>query len=118
MKTVTLISFAIVVACGCSTVTIYEKAADELVVLKVQRNGGYYGSWHPVGTQHAGELTQADEEKAESALSSCLEQLKAQSNDIVRNKPAPSKVMAAGQLIACMRTKGWLYSVDEIIITS
>jgi hypothetical protein len=105
----------VAVLSGCSTATVYERAAGELTTATWRPGGtGYVGSWFPLGDAH--ELSKNEEEKKIEVLSKCINELNASMSTDGLSPPNIST--AAGQLIACMRDNGWQYTIDRVFVTS
>ena len=114
-KLLTLILIFAVSVFGCSAANIYEEVAAELVEEYVPEDSfiGHVGMWAKSGGQ-AGQLTAAEEEQASSDLAECAIKYQQDSNYVLRTT---RRSVAAVQLLDCMESKGWSYSLIETVAT-
>lgn len=117
MKTIVALLCLPLLVSGCSSVTIYDRAAENLTTSQWRANAGFVGEWQPLGVSPPRKLSKEEEDKAAAAIATCIQTL----GTLIKGRyswPTPSEAMAAGQLITCMQEKGWRYYVGEIIITT
>jgi hypothetical protein len=114
MRKITTFLALVVALTACSLPSIYDRISRQLVLEKGSGQVEYYwAGWFPVGGKFSGPLNDADQKKVDGAKSECVVQLQAGHPHL-----APRREIAAEQLISCMREKGWLYFVEEIVVTS
>jgi len=101
----------------------YHHVAEKLVTLEPCPPQYCSGGWYPLDRAW---IEDTDSAAAQVAVTECVEKLQ-QNLPTPRphappNQPglaagrAPTEVIAAAQIVTCMREKGWLYSVEGTVV--
>lgn len=122
------ILFAICVSaftCACASTTQHEvsyaKVAESLIALNGCNPQFCIGTWYAVDRPYSASLNA----ESKLALSDCVALLNKNiqspppqdHEDGFEAGPAPNEIVAAAQIVTCMRAKGWQYHVDGMIVT-
>lgn len=100
---------------GCSTPAVYERIAElsrqPHLAVNAKGEKESWAQWYPIGVEFSDTLNAAEKQRLDRALSECVSVLQGEHKVV-----APREAVAEKQLDACMREKGWIYWVQEVIV--
>lgn len=98
---------------GCSTPSVYARIAEISRQPRFDVNADgekeIWARWLPIGVEFSD--TAEENHKLDQALSECVSVLQSKHKVI-----APREAVADKQFDACMRERGWLYWLQEVIV--
>jgi hypothetical protein len=111
MSNVFTVFIAVLFFTGCAMQSGYELSAREMLSTEyLKPNLGFLKSWKPLGKNY--EYNLSEHEIAQSALNmeACVSQLSS------KYPNPPKETLRSLQIIECMKSKGWSFEIEEILI--
>ena len=99
--------------CGCSSVSVYERAARHLVATKSSGARTTYAYWYAIGRSNS-EVLASQDPAISSALSHCVTDLHEENSRALPYR----RITAERQVTECMKKKGWLLSLETLVVVS
>ena len=111
MNNVFVVLIAILFFTGCAMQSGYELSAREMLSAEYPKpNFGFLKSWKPLGKNYEYKLSEHEIAQNSLDMETCV-------NHLSSKYPNPPKeTLRSLQIIECMKSKGWSFEIEEILI--
>ena len=111
MNLFSVVLIGIFLLVGCSVQSNYGSSSREMLSTEYFKpNLGLVKTWKPLGKNHENEPSEHEKEQIALSLEICIEHLSSK-------YPNPPKESVRGiQIVECMKTKGWGFEIEEVLI--
>ena len=106
-----VVLIGVFVLVGCSSQSNYGSSSREMLSTEyLKPNLGLVKSWKPLGKNHEYVPSEYEKEQIALSLEFCIEYL---SSKYPKPPKEPVRVI---QIVECMKTKGWGFEIEEVLI--
>jgi hypothetical protein len=96
---------------GCAMQSSYEQSAHEMLGAEYPKPSiGFLKSWKPLRKNYEYKLSKHEIEKSSLDMEACVKYLSS------KYPNPPKETLRSLQIIECMKSKGWSFEVEEILI--